>query len=426
MAKGEFILTARGVAALSKPGRHSDGNRLYLAISKTGRKTWSFFYKRNGVQREMGLGSLDEVTLAEAREKAADARKLLSRGQDPLDAKRAAKPSAPTFGKAAADLVASLEPSFKSAVHRAQWRTTLGIDPYVTDRVRIDRQLHEAHVTALTALREKRVDEVATTDVLAVLSPLWQVAPETASRLRGRIERVLDAAKAKGAIPSPWENPARWRGHLDHLLSKPSKRDRGHHAALPYDEVAAFVARLRKVEGVSARALEFAILTAARSGEVLGATWGEIDLDAKLWTVPGSRMKSGKTHRVPLSAAAIAILTEIAFLRRDPSNPAEPVFPGRVRGKGLSPMALEMIVRRLGVEATPHGFRSAFRDWCGDETSFPREVAEAALAHAIGDKTELAYRRSDALAKRRDLMEAWARYVEPQAAGNVVSLNRAG
>jgi integrase len=254
-------------------------------------------------------------------------------------------------------------------------------------------------------LRSKRVDEIETGDVLEVLKPIWTEKPETASRLRGRIERVLDAAKAHGLRSG--ENPARWRGHLDHLLPKPAKASRGHHAALPYCEVPAFMRALRERDGIAARALEFAILTAARTGEVLGARWEEIDLTASTWTVPASRMKGGREHRVPLTERCLEILAELAGFRD-----SEFVCPGQRRGKPLSNMALEMVLRRMDAEnATVHGFRSSFRDWAGDKTKFSREVIEAALAHVIGDKAEQAYRRGDALEKRRELMDAWAVFV---------------
>jgi integrase len=263
----------------------------------------------------------------------------------------------------------------------------------------------------------KPVADIAMADVLEVLQPLWRSRPETASRLRGRIEAVLDAAKAQGFRQG--ENPARWRGHLDKLLPKRQKLTRGHHAAMPYREVPAFMARLRERESISSLALEFAILTAARTGEVLGARWQEIDLAAKVWTVPATRMKAGKEHRVPLSSRALAILERLAKAKT-----GEFVFPGQKPGHPLSTMALEMVLRRMKIKgATVHGFRSTFRDWSGDETHFPRELAEAALAHVAGDSTERAYRRGDALEKRRALMNAWAQYLESSVGSNVVRLS---
>jgi integrase len=267
-------------------------------------------------------------------------------------------------------------------------------------------------------LRAKPVDNIETADVLAVLKPIWLEKPETASRVRGRIERVLNAAKAKGYRTG--ENPAAWRGHLENLLPKQPKLSRGHHAAMPYADVPAFVAKLREREAVAALALEFAILTAVRSGEVLNARWGEIDLDAKVWAIPPSRMKAGREHRVPLSDTALSILAKLSA-----AKVSEFVFAGQRPNRPLSVMAMEMILRRMGVDVTVHGFRSAFRDWAGNETHFPRELAEHALAHVIGDKAEQAYRRSDALARRRLLMEAWAQWCEPKADSNVIAFGKA-
>lgn len=282
----------------------------------------------------------------------------------------------------------SLSTGFRNAKHIAQWKSTL-----------------ETYAAPLSGLP---VDTVSTDDVLAVLKPIWSTKAETASRVRGRIEKVLDAAKAKGFRQG--ENPARWRGHLDHLLPRPSKLARGHHAAMPYEIVAAFVVLLRSRDAMAAVALELCILTAARSGEVLGMRWSEINMDKEVWTVPANRMKAGREHRVPLSKSAMAILARIAPV----SSTGEYAFAGQSPGKPLSNMAMEMVLRRMKVEdATVHGFRSSFRDWAGNETNFSREVVETALAHVIGDKAEQAYRRGDALDKRRTLMEAWADYCCP-------------
>ena len=254
--------------------------------------------------------------------------------------------------------------------------------------------------------------------VLGVLQPIWQTTPETASRLRGRIETVLDAARAKGHIARNEANPARWRGHLDKLLSKRQKLTRGHHAAMAFDDVPEFIGKLRERPAIAAMALEFLILTAARSGEVLGARWAEMDMVAKVWTVPAARMKAGREHRVPLAGRALAILDEAVKGRT-----GEFVFSGQRADKHLSGMAMEMLLRRMkAASVTVHGFRSSFRDWCGEATSFPREIAEAALAHVSGDATERAYRRGDALEKRRTLMEAWANYCEPTLGSNVVPM----
>lgn len=266
-------------------------------------------------------------------------------------------------------------------------------------------------------MRGTPVDEIDTAAILDVLKPLWSAKPETAARLRQRIESVLDAAKAQGHRTG--ENPAAWRGHLAHLLPKRPTLAKGHHAAMAYADLPAFVEKLRAHQGrsIAAFALEFLILTAARSGEVYGARWPEIDLEARVWTIPPERMKAGRQHRIPLSERAVAILSEMAKVRTNHF-----VFPGRSDGR-LSHIAMAKVMDRLEVEgATPHGFRSAFRDWAGNETHFAREVAEAALAHSIGDAAEQAYRRGDALEKRRDLMEAWCRYVEPSNADNVIAL----
>jgi len=294
------------------------------------------------------------------------------------------------------DVRETLSAGFRNEKHKAQWKSTLE--------------------TYAAPLRAKPVDTIATDDLLAVLKPIWTTKAETASRVRGRIEKVLDAAKAKGFRDG--ENPARWRGHLDHLLPRPLKLARGHHAAMPYGDVAGFIAELRKREAASALALELCILTAARSGEILGMRWSEIDLDKKVWTVPANRMKAGREHRVPLSARAVAILRRLEALKAGAF-----VFPGQTRDKPLSNMAMEMVLRRMQVEdVTVHGFRSSFRDWAGNVSNFTREIVETALAHVIGDKAEQAYRRSDALEKRRKLMEAWSAYCEPKASTNVVPM----
>jgi integrase len=390
-------LTARTVQS-AKPGKHSDGGNLYLIVSEEGNRKWVLRFTFRGRAKEMGLGSAADVPLADAREKAAHARRLVAQGLNPID-ERKRDNGIPTFGKMADTVLEALSLGFRNEKHKAQWRMTL------------------EHYAA--SLREMPVDTVTTDDVLRVLKPIWTLKAETASRLRGRIEKVLDAAKAKGFREG--ENPARWRGHLDHLLPKPLKLTRGHHAAMPYEEVPAFIGDLRNRDATAARALEFCILTAARSGEVLGLPWSEIDLDKKVWSVPAARMKAGRDHRVPLSQRAVSILKAQAKVKTGPF-----VFGGQSATKPLSNMAMDMMLRRMKVEgATVHGFRSSFRDWAGNVSSFPREVTETALAHVIGDKAEQAYRRSDALEKRRKLMDAWAMYCEPNAAKNVVPLNAA-
>lgn len=402
MARTLNQLSARTVATVAKPGRHADGGGLYLNVASGGTKSWVFMFKVQGKRTELGLGSLLSVPLAEARRKAQIAREAIGRGDDPR-AVLTPKTAAPSFGQCADELISSMEGAWRNPKHRQQWRTTLSGE-YDPKRIRGERKNHETHQTALRRLRSTPVNQVSTDHVLAVLSPIWSVMPETASRLRGRIEAVLSAAKAKGHRTG--ENPAQWRGHLDRLLPRPEKLSaRGHMAALPYAEVPDFMCRLRERESVSRLALEFAILTATRSGEVRGAQWSEIDRQEKIWTIPPKRMKAGKAHRVPLSDRAIAVLDRMEIIA---SN--EIIFPGGRSRKPLSDAILSKVAKELGGAITAHGFRSTFRDWAGDETSFPREIAEAALAHVVKDKVEAAYRRGDALSKRRELMQAWSDY----------------
>jgi integrase len=400
MARQLKRLTARTVAAMKKLGRHADGGNLYLTISRTGAgvsKRWTFMFSFAGKQREAGFGPAAVVTLAEAREKAAGYRSMLAKGIDPLAAKKAASEAAAarkTFGECADALIKSKSSEWRSEVHAAQWRTT--IDDYCGP------------------ILDKPVDAIDTQAVLGVLQPVWGRIPETASRLRGRIEAVLDFAKAHKLRSG--ENPAAWRGNLALILPKRQKLSRGHHKAMPYAEVPAFIGKLREVESIHALALEFLILTAGRAGEVLGATWNEIDFGAQVWTIPASRMKAGLLHRAPLSARAMEIVERMAEIRT-----GDLVFAGQRRRRPLSGTTLAALVPG----ATVHGFRSAFRDWAGEETSFPREIAEQALAHATGDAVEQAYRRGDALEKRRALMQAWSAFCEPGATGKVVPFRAA-
>jgi integrase len=401
-------LSARAVSTLNKPGRHADGDGLYLLIDKGGAKRWVFLFrwksagaKGPGKLREMGLGGLSAVSLAEARERAGEARRLLANGRNPIDARRhaeAAGQSATTFGALADALIEGLQHGARSKTYKSEWSKTIA--------------------THAASLRNLPVDAIQTADVLAVLTPIWQTRNETASRLRSRIERVLDAARAKGLRSG--ENPARWRGHLDKLLPRRQKLAKGHHAALPYSDVPAFVSELRKRKGSVPLALEFIILNSSRAGEVFGARWSEIDRKAGLWTVPAARMKGGREHRVPLSARALEILDTI-----EPLRTGEYIFPSKARGRPLSPSSLRALLRRMKIKTTTvHGFRNSFRDWSGEATNFPREVAEAALAHVVGDQTERAYRRGDALEKRRLLMESWAGFIgSPKEAGTVVQLS---
>ncbi|NUJ81833.1 integrase arm-type DNA-binding domain-containing protein [Methylocystis sp. FS] len=395
-------LTNRTVAT-AKPGRYGDGGGLYLVVSPSGAKKWVFRFTRGGRVTEAGLGSINAVSLARAREKAANGRSIVADGLNPIQLRREQhrlSGRVPTFGRVADALIEAKASEWRNAKHLAQWTMTL--------------------TKYAAPLRSKPVDQITTEDILAVLKPLWTAKPESASRLRGRIEAVLDAAKAQGHRSG--ENPAAWRGHLSHMLPKRQKLARGHHAALPYRDVPEFMERLRKADSVAALALEFIILTAARAGEALGARWPEIDLAEKVWTVPAARMKAGREHRVPLCDRAVDILQQLHAARTN-----DFVFPGRDRGKHISASALTVLKSRLGVgDATTHGFRSAFRDWAGNETHYPREICEAALAHVVGNAAEQAYRRSDALEKRRALMAAWASYIDQDKGGNVVPLQRSG
>ena len=394
-------LSAREAATLKTPGRHFDGGGLCLFISTDlSRKRWTFQFRWQGRKCEMGLGSPDTVPLARARELAASARLAVQNGSNPLEEKRApldahrrgveeqkrARSKARTFGQVADELIESKGAGWRNSKHRAQWHMTL-----------------EIYAAPLRALP---VAEVTTEQILAVLQPIWTSKPETASRTRGRIEAVIDAARARGLIPSDAANPARWKGHLANLLPPRERLSRGHHAALPWTELPAFMAQLRARPGLSARALEWTILTASRLGEALGTRWGEIDLSGRLWEVPKERMKAKRAHRVPLSPPAMALLASLPA-----GESGDLVFPGFKPGKPLSDMVMKSLFTRMRAGGiTSHGFRSTFRDWAGEATSHPREVCEAALAHAVGDAVELAYRRGDALEKRRVLMCDWADY----------------
>ena len=380
-------LNIKQVASLTRVGVYSDGGGLYLRVRPSGR-SWVFIGTLNGKRQEMGLGSDLDVTLAQARDKAAAARALVLQGKHPREIRPS--PSVPveapiTFGTFSKQLIASIEDGFRNAKHRQQWRNTLA--------------------TYAGPIADVPIAEVTTEQILSVLQPIWLSKPETASRVRGRIERVLDAAKAKGLRQG--ENPARGRGHLDLLLPKRSKITVKHHAALPFVEIAQFMVALRLRPAMAARALEYTILTAARSGEVRGMTWSEVDLAAKVWTVPANRMKAGVSHQVPLSEAARMILLAI---KADSAKTDDIVFQAP-RGGALSDMALSQLLKRMDrPDITAHGFRSTFRDWAGETTEFGREEVEMALAHTISSATERAYRRGRALEKRRDLMTAWAAY----------------
>lgn len=382
MARKINRLNARAVATATKHGRHADGGGLYLSISPNGGRRWVFLFRWHGKPTEIGFGSARDVSLARAREFASQARAKLSEGVNPKDARRPAEGA--TFGECADRVIEAMRPSWRNSKHAAQWVMTLR--------------------DYAAPLRRLPVDRISTDDVLSALKPLWNEKPETASRLRGRIERVLDAAKAQGLRTG--ENPARWRGHLDQLLPRRQRLTRSHHAAMSYAEIPAFMSDLQARQATAALALEFAVLTAARSGEVLGARWDEFDLDRAVWMIPATRMKAGREHRVPLSRRALKILKAMHA-----APDGDFVFAGQKPGKSLSVMALQMVLRRMKVDGvTVHGFRSAFRDGSAECTNFTHEVCEAALAHVIENKAEAAYRRGDLFEKRRNLMEAWAVY----------------
>jgi integrase len=355
---------------------HLDGRGLYLRIGPGGNKSWIYRFALAGKTRDMGLGPYPEISLAEARERADAQRRLRLNGIDPIAARQADRQQAKldaakvmTFKACAEGYIAAHRAGWKNPKHAAQWPATLGGFVY-------------------PIFGNLPVQEVDVGLVMKAIEPIWTTKPETAGRVRGRIESVLDWATARGYRQG--DNPARWRGHLENLLPKKTKVRRvEHHAALPYAQLAGFMAELRQQEGSAARALEFAILTAARTGEVIGARWDEVDLGAKLWTVPGERMKAGKEHRVPLTDAALTILEKMAAVRE-----GDFIFAGGKAGRPLSNMALLMTIRRMGhTDLTTHGFRSTFADWCAEQTTSPSEVREMALAHAVSDKVEAAYRR---------------------------------
>jgi integrase len=404
-------LTALKVGKLKQPGMYADGGGLYLRVTKDGAKNWVYRYMLDRKPHWMGLGPVALYGLAEARGKALDARRLRHEGIDPIDTRRAERTrkrleaaKAMTFKQCAEAYIKAHRAGWKNTKHAAQWESTL--------RTYADPVIGTLPVQA-----------VDTGLVLKVLEPIWTTKPETAGRVRGRIESVLDWAKVRGYRDA--ENPARWRGHLDHLLPARSKvRKVEHHAALPFGELPAFLATLREREGIAARALEFTILTAARTGETLGANWAEIDLLDKTWTIPAERMKAGKEHRIPLSARALGILKE---MQAHHAGPDSSVFPGAKAGRPLSNMAMLVLLRRMKrADITAHGFRSTFRDWAAERTTFQNHVVEMALAHTVADKVEAAYRRGDLLQKRRPLMDAWAAYcAKPAASGDAIPMRTA-
>ncbi len=380
----------------AKPGRHADGGGLQLLVKETGARSWVYRFMLNGKSRDIGLGAAagtDAISLAAARDAATVLRLKVKSGVDPLAERgreaaqalaeaQAAQIAGVTFKAVAEAHIAANEEGWRNAKHRQQWGNTLASYVY-------------------PVIGELPVGQIETAHVLSILEPIWKAKPETASRIRGRIETVLDAAKARGYRHG--ENPARWRGHIAQILPARKRLSRGHHKALAYEALPAFMAKLRGRGAVAALALEFAILTATRTGEVIGGTWAEVDLAKAVWTIPAARMKAAKEHRVPLSPRAIEILESLRPMGSDFLFPAP-------RGGTLSGMAMSMLLRRMAVDVTVHGFRSAFRDWAAECTGYAHEVCEMALAHVIGNKAEAAYRRGDLFDKRARLMADWAAF----------------
>ncbi|MGN6286630.1 MAG: tyrosine-type recombinase/integrase [Afipia sp.] len=387
------VLTSLKVKQLNEPGLYSDGLGLYLQVRSETNKSWIFRYRAGSRLRDMGLGPLHTVSLAEAREKAAACRAMRLNGLDPLDERRkvavTSRPEAPTaatFEECAEAYIADQRSSWKNGKHAEQWVSTL-------------------RTYAYPIFKKRPVAEIDVHLVLKVLKPIWNNKNETASRVRGRIERVLDWARVKQYRQG--DNPAIWHGHLEFMLPRPSKvASVNHHAAMTIAETPSFVKILQSHDTVTARAFEFCILTATRTNETIGMQWDEIDEETAIWTIPGARMKAGRDHRVPLSERAKAILAEMHAIRI-----SDFVFPGRKADRPLSNMAFLEMLRRLNrTDITAHGFRSTFRDWAAEKTDFQSEVVEMALAHTISNKVEAAYRRGDLLQKRRDLAEAWAHF----------------
>ena len=407
-------LSAVEVTKAKGPAVLHDGGGLYLRVSASGAKSWVYRFQLGKKRRDMGLGPYPDISLAAARALAAEHRKQRHGGIDPLQAKVAQRQAAliaaargRTFRQCAVEFIEKNRSGWRSAKHQQQWE-------------------HSLAAYAYPILGDLPVSAIDTGLVVQVLDPIWSEKPETASRVRGRIEAVLDAAIVHGYREGP--NPAQWRGSLAHILPSSAKLRRvAHHAALPFDDMATFLTTLRARPGMAARALEFQIFTAARPGEVVGARWGEIDLKAKIWSIPPERMKAARPHRVPLSGPALAVLEAmlpLALMQDGKPQPTAPVFSGARRAQPLSPASLLMLLCRMDRrDVTPHGFRSSFRDWCAERTGFPAEVAEMALAHAVADAVERAYRRGDLFDKRRQLMDAWARFCDGPTAGEVVPLH---
>jgi integrase len=397
-----------------KPGLYGDGNGLYLQVSAQETKAWVFRFMMAGRARKMGLGEVARVKLADARKKATAAHSLVVDGIDPIEERNARKATAAveqakatSFKECAEGYIEAHKSGWKSDKHAGQWRATL-------------------ETYAYPIIGSLPVGSIEDGHVMKILQPIWTTKTETANRVRGRIEKVLDRAKVLKLRTG--DNPARWKGHLDHLLpAKSQVAPVEHHPALPYRELPDFMAKLRQREGVSARALEFTILTIARTGDTIGAKQSELDLKEKLWTVPAERVKGKKgarkrDHVVPLSKQALAILDDLP-------DAGDFVFPGGVEGRGLSNMAMAELLKEMGYSsevATVHGFRSTFKDWCSEQTAYPNEMSEMAMAHTVSDKVEAAYRRGDMREKRRRLMNDWAKFCDSKGltGNNVVSIRK--
>lgn len=388
-------LSVRQIDANKDKRRLGDGGGLWLNLSPSGSKSWVFRWTpKGGSPREMGLGPYPDLSLANARNLASTHRALVANGVDPKKHREEARVVPMTFGQVADMYLESMSSRWTNEKTEWQWKDSL--------------------IKRCAPIRNRPVSEIETQDVLQILNPIWSKIPETASRVRMRMEAVLNFAKAKHLRTG--ENPAVWRGHLDQILVKRDRSAKKHYPAMPYQEIPAFIERLQNADALAARALELAILTGTRTKEVLQAVWPEFDLEPAMWVIPKERMKNKREHSIPLSSRAVEILSNLNAARS-----SEHVFPGQKSGKPLSNMAMTMLLRRLNVQnATPHGFRSSFRDWAGDKTNFPREIAEMALSHKIGSAVEQAYRRGDALEKRRALMDAWAAYCQNQQQPNVV------
>lgn len=408
MPKKAVELGALQVGRLTQPGRYAVGGvaGLHLWVKPSGNRSWILRVLVGAIRKDIGLGGYPDVTLAGARDAARRARDQILQGVNPIEQRRQARAllmadqaKAKTFKDCAAAFIEDRGDEWRNPKHRQQWQNTL-------------------ETYAFPFIGSLFVRDIALAHVLEVLQPIWKTKTETAVRVRGRIETVLDWAAVRGYRTG--DNPARWKGHLDQVLPKPSKVKKvEHHSAVGLDDLAGFIAAVRRVPGMGARALDFAILTAARSGEVRGALWSEFDLKAAQWVVPAERMKAGKEHRVPLSKQAVKLLKSIPRFEG-----SDVVFCG-IKGQVLSDMTLSAVMRRMEVDAVPHGFRSTFRDWASERTNFPRELAEMALAHTIESKVEAAYRRGDLLAKRMQMMQAWADFCEtPVKKGTVVPLKR--